>query len=132
MTQINANFLSLISTIRQLRSKQGCPWDRKQTTASLKKYLIEEFDEIIEAIDHDDPGNLCEELGDFLYLILMIAEINQDEGSFTIEDILDSINQKLIRRHPHVFQSRKDLDESELRQQWNAIKEREKDNKNIS
>ncbi len=132
MTQINTNFLSLISTIRQLRSEHGCPWDRKQTTASLKKYLIEEFDEIIEAINHDDPENLCEELGDFLYLILMIGEINHDQRSFTIEDILYHINQKLIRRHPHVFTSRKDLDESELRQQWNAIKEREKDNKNIS
>jgi tetrapyrrole methylase family protein/MazG family protein len=132
MTQISANFLSLISTIRQLRSEQGCPWDRKQTTASLKKYLIEEFDEIVEAIDHDDPENLCEELGDFLYLILMIGEINHDKGSFTIEEILDTINQKLIRRHPHVFKSRKDLDERELRQQWHAIKEREKDNKNSS
>ena len=132
MPQINANFLSLISTIRQLRSEQGCPWDRTQTTASLKKYLIEEFEEIIEAIDHDDPENLCEELGDFLYLILMIGEISQDEGSFTIEEMLDTINQKLIRRHPHVFKSKKNLDESELRQQWNAIKEREKNNKNIS
>jgi tetrapyrrole methylase family protein/MazG family protein len=132
MTQINANFLSLISTIRKLRSEQGCPWDKKQTTASLKKYLIEEFDEIIEAIDHDDPENLCEELGDFLYLILMIGEINQDEGAFSIGEILATINQKLIRRHPHVFKSRKDLDESELRQQWNAIKDREKDNKNIT
>ena len=118
--------------IRQLRSAQGCPWDRKQTTASLKKYLIEEFDEIIEAIDQGDTANLCEELGDFLYLILMIGEINKDEGSFSIEKILNTINQKLIRRHPHVFKSRKDLDQSELRQQWNAIKEREKDNKNIS
>ena len=132
MTQINTDFHSLVSTIRQLRSEQGCPWDRKQTTVSLKKYLREEFDEIIEAIDHDDPQNLCEELGDFLYLILMIGEINRDEGSFTIEEILDTINQKLIRRHPHVFSSREDLDESELRQQWNAIKEREKNNKNIS
>jgi uncharacterized protein YabN with tetrapyrrole methylase and pyrophosphatase domain len=131
MNQIGDNFISLISTIRKLRSEHGCPWDRKQTTRTLKKYLIEEFDEIIEAIDHDDPENLCEELGDFLYLILMIGEINRNDGAFTIEEIIDTINQKLIRRHPHVFSSRQELDEGELRQQWNAIKEREKDNKNI-
>ncbi|MBT8347148.1 MAG: nucleotide pyrophosphohydrolase [Desulfofustis sp.] len=132
MTHTSDNFLSLIATIRQLRSEQGCPWDRKQTTRSLKKYLIEEFNEIIDAIDQDDHENLCEELGDFLYLILMIGEINRNEGSFTIEEIFDSINQKLIRRHPHVFSSRKELNESELRLQWNAIKEREKDTKNNS
>ncbi|MBT8329373.1 MAG: nucleotide pyrophosphohydrolase [Desulfofustis sp.] len=132
MTHTSDNFLSLIATIRQLRSEQGCPWDRKQTTRSLKKYLIEEFNEIIDAIDQDDHENLCEELGDFLYLILMIGEINRNEGSFTIEEIFNSINQKLIRRHPHVFSSRKELNESELRLQWNAIKEREKDTKNNS
>jgi MazG family protein len=132
MTEMNDNFPSLISTIQQLRSKQGCPWDRKQTTHSLKKYLIEEFNEIIEAIDRDDHENLCEELGDFLYLILMIGEINRDEGLFSIEEIVETINQKLIRRHPHVFSSRKELDESSLRQQWNDIKEREKQLKNNS
>ena len=132
MTGMNDSFLSLTSTIKQLRSEQGCPWDKKQTTTSLKKYLIEEFGEIIEAIDRDDRDNLCEELGDFLYLILMIGEINRDEGSFSIEQILDTINQKLIRRHPHVFSSRKELDEIELRQQWNDIKEREKELKNNS
>ena len=132
MTRINAHFHSLISTVRQLRSDQGCPWDRKQTTASLKKHLVEEFDEIIAAIDHDDPENLCEELGDFLYLIVMIGEINRENGSFTIEEVIETVNRKLIRRHPHVFSSKKDLDEKELRRQWNAIKKKEKDLKNIS
>ena len=132
MTTTQDNFLSLITTIQKLRSEQGCPWDRKQTTQSLKKYLIEEFKEIIEAIDRDDDENLCEELGDFLYLILMIGEINRDKGSFTIGQIVDTINQKLIRRHPHVFSSRRELDESQLRQQWNDIKERENELKNNS
>ena len=81
MTSPNDNFQFLVDTIQQLRSEQGCPWDRKQTTNSLKKYLIEEFNEIIEAIDRDDRENLCEELGDFLYLILMIGEINRDENT---------------------------------------------------
>ena len=128
-TSSNAGFTSFLETIRQLRGEQGCPWDRKQTTASLKKYLVEEFGEIIEAIDRNDPDNLCEELGDFLYLIVMIGEINKDEGLFTVDTIIDSINDKLIRRHPHVFGSRKELGEKELRRQWQEIKQSEKNRK---
>ena len=126
MTQINTSFTSLIETIQQLRGENGCPWDRKQTTQSLKKYLHEEFDEIIEALEQDDPENLCEELGDFLYLILMIGEISRHQGLFDVDQIINSINNKLVRRHPHVFGTRKQLDEKELRAQWNAIKNTEK------
>ena len=131
-TNNNSSFISFLETIRTLRGEQGCPWDRKQTTESLKKYLVEEFGEIIEAIDRNDPDNLCEELGDFLYLIVMLGEINKDEGLFSVDTIIDSINDKLIRRHPHVFGSRKELDDKELRQQWQAIKESEKSRNNNS
>ena len=126
MSQTQPTFNELIQTIQQLRGNQGCPWDRKQTTHSLKKYLVEEFEEIIEAIDNNDPENLCEELGDFLYLILMIGEINRHEGKFTIDKIIASINEKLVRRHPHVFDTRRELGEAELRRQWANIKESEK------
>lgn len=128
----NYGFNDLMDTIKQLRSDEGCPWDRKQTTLSLKKYLLEEFDEIIAALDSGDTENLCEELGDFLYLILMIGEINKDNGSFDVRRIVSGINEKLIRRHPHVFSTRKQLSESELRSQWARIKEREKGNSKIS
>ena len=126
MTKTNSSFKTLLETIQKLRSDQGCPWDRKQTTQSLKKYLVEEFGEIIEAINHNDPENLCEELGDFLYLILMIGEISTDEELFTTEQIIRTINDKLVRRHPHVFGTKKDLDDAELRRQWKAIKNAEK------
>ena len=106
--------------------ENGCPWDKKQTTASLKKYLIEEFNEIIEAIDNQDPRNLCEELGDFLYLIVMISEINKQSGSFSLQDVIQSINDKLIRRHPHVFSDVTIDDEKTLRKQWEEIKKSEK------
>ncbi len=132
MSQTHSSFNDLIQTIQQLRGDQGCPWDRKQTTHSLKKYLVEEFEEIIEAIDNNDPENLCEELGDFLYLILMIGEINRHEGKFTIDQIIASINEKLVRRHPHVFDTRKELGETELRRQWATIKESEKSRINKS
>ena len=132
MSQTNSSFNDLIQTIQQLRGGQGCPWDRRQTTHSLKKYLVEEFEEIIEAIDNKDPENLCEELGDFLYLILMLGEINRHEGKFNIDQIITSINTKLVRRHPHVFDTRKELGETELRRQWADIKESEKSRINKS
>ena len=130
MSQTNSSFNALVQTVQQLRSEKGCPWDKKQTTRSLRKYLIEEFGEIIDAIDNDDPDNLCEELGDFLYLILMIAEISKDEGKFTLEKVILRIDEKLIRRHPHVFATKQDLNEEQLRRQWTAIKENEKTNRN--
>ena len=116
----------LLNTITQLRGENGCPWDKKQTPATLKKYLQEECAEIIAAIDKDDPHNLCEELGDFLYLILMIAEISREDGGFGIAEVINSCREKLIRRHPHVFTSVRTLDEHELRQQWSEIKRLEK------
>jgi len=119
-------FSQLIDTIKRLRSENGCPWDSKQTTASLRKYLVEEFGEILIALDNQDPENLSEELGDFLYLILMLGEINSDQGHFDISRIISSINEKLIRRHPHVFEKNEQLSEAELRQQWARIKASEK------
>ena len=122
------SFQKLISTIQDLRSENGCPWDKKQNTHSLEKYLKEEFEEILQALENNDRANLCEELGDFLYLIIMLAEINSDEGHFTMADIIKNIDNKLIRRHPHVFGNSKVKDETELREQWQKIKELEKNN----
>lgn len=119
-------FSQLVDTIKRLRSQNGCPWDSKQTTASLRKYLVEEFGEILAALDNEDRENLSEELGDFLYLILMLGEINNDQGHFDISRIISSINEKLIRRHPHVFKKNEQLSETELRQQWARIKAAEK------
>lgn len=129
MTSVISTFDQLIQTIRALRADDGCPWDRKQSTTSLEKYLREEFDEIIAAIEKNDHENLCEELGDFLYLIIMLAEINQDVEQFNLRDVILGINDKLIRRHPHVFTERRELDEITLRKQWQKIKEEEKDQK---
>jgi tetrapyrrole methylase family protein/MazG family protein len=121
-----SEFSGLVTTIRKLRGKNGCPWDKKQTIESLEKYLNEEFEEIIQAIDTDDPGNLCEELGDFLYLIIMLAEISQKNKHFDLGDVIRGINEKLTRRHPHVFGDAVVTDEKSLRQQWRRIKAEEK------
>ena len=102
---------------------------KNRPPVSLKKYLIEEFEEILEAVENNDLTNLCEELGDFLYLIVMIAEINRENKAFSLRNVLEGVNEKLIRRHPHVFSGTTVADESALRKQWEKIKAAEKGGK---
>jgi tetrapyrrole methylase family protein / MazG family protein len=123
-------FKKLANIIKKLRSENGCPWDKRQTISSLTKYLQEEFDELLLAITNNDMENLCEEAGDMLFLILMLAEINSEQNVFEIKDVLDCINEKLIRRHPHVFAGVQVKDEEALRKQWQTIKDNEKSKKN--
>ncbi len=126
MKEITNGLTALIETVRALRGVNGCPWDKKQTTDSLKRYLNEEYAEIIIAIEKDDRNNLCEELGDFLFLILMLSEINEEEKQFSFREVIKGINNKLIRRHPHVFAEKRQISEEELKKQWQAIKASEK------
>ncbi len=115
--------------IEKLRAPDGCPWDRKQTAESLRKSLMEECDEAIEAIDKKDDENLCEELGDVLLVVGMIARIKEEEGKFNISDVLSGVNSKLIRRHPHVFGDAKASSPEEVLKLWNQVKEEEKKKK---
>ncbi len=131
MSDLNTLFLDLASTVKQLRSPEGCPWDKRQTTASLVKYLHSEFSELLEAIENNDAENICEELGDLLFLIVMVAQINSESGTFDISQVVKGIDQKLIRRHPHVFAGVKISSEQELREQWEKIKAAEKSQKLI-
>ena len=119
-------FHALIATIRSLRGNQGCPWDKRQTSVTLLKYLQSECEELQEAIKKNDTVNTCEELGDLLYLIIMISEINKDLGNFELLDVFRNINEKLIRRHPHVFAGQPYENENQLAAQWQAIKAEEK------
>ncbi len=93
--------LKMIMT--RLRAEDGCPWDRVQTHESMKRYLVEETSEVLEAIDNEDPDNLCEELGDLLYQIMIHAEIEKEQRHFTIDDVIDDICWKMVKRHPNVF-----------------------------
>lgn len=124
-------FIGLVETIKTLRGEDGCPWDKRQTTTSLIKYLQSEFDELLAAIDNDDTANICEELGDLLYVIILISEIHDEKQHFSIEDVISGISEKLIRRHPHVFGEKKDLDDEALRRQWQEIKAMEKSRKTV-
>jgi uncharacterized protein YabN with tetrapyrrole methylase and pyrophosphatase domain len=123
-------FRKLLEIVKELRGKNGCPWDKRQTVASLTKYLREEFDELILAISNNDPDNLCEEAGDMMFLLVILAEISSENNSFGIDNVLESINEKLIRRHPHVFAGVQIDDDEALTKQWLAIKAEEKSKRN--
>ncbi len=123
------HFALLLKTVRSLLGPAGCPWDQKQSILSLRKYFIEEFAEIIAAIDNNDPDNLCEELGDMLFLLILMAEINKKMGNFTLNDTIRRINEKMIRRHPHVFADGAQGTDEELEEQWRTIKSQEKEKK---
>ncbi|MFT0803845.1 nucleoside triphosphate pyrophosphohydrolase [Bacillus swezeyi] len=114
--------------IRELRGPNGCPWDQKQTHQSLKKYLIEECYEVLEAIDEEDSDHLVEELGDVMLQVLLHAQIGEDEGLFAIDDVIRGVTAKMIRRHPHVFGDAAVNDEADVMANWEEIKKQEKQN----
>lgn len=126
------NFSKLREIIAELRGPDGCPWDKEQTHESLKKYLIEESYEVIDAIDQGDIDHLIEELGDVLLQVMLHAQIGQDEGYFTINDVIEGISAKMIRRHPHVFGEVKVSNSEEVIQNWQEIKKKEKGEKAAS
>jgi len=114
--------------ISKLRGPGGCPWDQKQTHESLKKYLIEEAYELIEAINEADIDHIIEELGDVLLQVVLHAQIGEDDGYFSIDDVIQSICEKMIRRHPHVFSDVTVESEEDVLINWQTIKEKEKNN----
>ena len=109
-----------------MRGPNGCPWDQKQTHESLKKYLIEEAHEFLAAVDAEDDFGMVEELGDVLLQVFLHAQIGEDEGYFNLEEVLESISEKMIRRHPHVFGDRSVEDADEVVSNWEEIKKQEK------
>ncbi|WLR50912.1 nucleoside triphosphate pyrophosphohydrolase [Bacillus tianshenii] len=119
-------FGTLREVIAILRGPDGCPWDRKQTHESLKKYLVEETYEVLDAIDEQDDEHLAEELGDVLLQVMLHAQIGEDEGYFSIDDVIYTLTEKMIRRHPHVFAEANVEDAEQVVQNWEAIKKDEK------
>ncbi len=128
------NFEQFCGVIEQLRGEHGCPWDKKQTHSSLKQCLIEEAYEVIQAIDdyeqNKDYDNLREELGDVLLQVVMHSVIAKEEGIFTIDDVIDEIAKKMVRRHPHVFSDKSTMGSEEVTRNWDEIKKAEKSKKN--
>jgi len=121
MTESEA-FKALYDTIVTLRGPGGCNWDREQNPSTLRGALIEETYECLEAIDENDPAHIAEELGDLYLLVTMLSYMHEQESKFTVADVLEKINEKLIRRHPHVFGDVKVNNVAEILDNWAAIK----------
>ncbi len=121
-----ARLEDIADLIRRLRAPEGCPWDRKQTPPSLANYLIEEVHELAAAIAAGDAEAIREELGDVIFQILFLVEMYQDAGAFDLAAIVEGSVAKMVRRHPHVFGSRRDMTTDEIRANWHAIKKEEK------
>jgi tetrapyrrole methylase family protein/MazG family protein len=123
---LNRTFARLREIVEILRSPDGCPWDREQTHQSIRKNLIEETCEVLDALDNDEPQEMCEELGDLLLQIMLHAQMEDEVGQFSAHDIIQTLNEKLIRRHPHVFGDAQAEDAEQALQNWQQIKAEEK------
>lgn len=119
----------LLMIMEKLRGENGCPWDKEQDHISLRKYMIEECYEVIDAIDRNDDDDLQEELGDLLLQVVFHAQLGRERGVFDFADVADGISEKMIRRHPHVFGSEHCDTADEVLVNWAAIKEEEKEDK---
>ena len=126
--QAGARFQQLVEIMRTLRSERGCAWDRQQTVQSLRPFVLGETYELLDALDREDYAELKGELGDFLFEAVFLAQICEEEGRFSIADSIQAISEKLIRRHPHVFDAdgRASLTPREVKERWEDIKKQER------
>ena len=122
----DSTFSELVAIMARLRGPDGCPWDREQTHATLRPYLLEEAYEALEAIDAADDAELCKELGDVLLQVVFHAQIAAEEGRFDIEAVGQAIVDKLVRRHPHVFDDASASGAGEVLLRWEQIKKQER------
>lgn len=121
-------FEKLNSIVDTLMGENGCPWDKVQTRESLKPYLVEETYETLEALDEGDPEKIKDELGDLLYQILFHAKISELKNEFSILDVIENLSEKMVRRHPHIFDEEKLHTPEQVVDQWETIKRNEKNN----
>ena len=123
------SYEELLNVIAQLRSENGCPWDKAQTHESLIPCLRNECEEVVQAIEQHDEENLCEELGDVLLQVLLHARIAEEEGQFTMADVVNGLAEKMVRRHPHVFGNEEYGSPEQNQARWEEIKRQEKEAK---
>jgi tetrapyrrole methylase family protein / MazG family protein len=126
---MTANFQNLVELMQKLRSPEGCPWDREQTYASLAPMLLEEAYEAFEAVEEareGNPGKLRDELGDLLFQIIFYAQVAQERGEFSIDDVTNAIHEKMVRRHPHVFSDTSAEDSATVLRNWEVMKQEER------
>src|SRR5437867_9989556 len=119
-------FEKLVAVQARLRAPNGCPWDREQTHQSLRTYLLEEAYEVLEALDKGNDAKFAEEMGDLLLQIVFHSQIAQEQGRFTVADVIRAIHNKMIRRHPHVFGEARARNSAEVLRNWEQIKAEER------
>ncbi|MEP7051707.1 MAG: nucleoside triphosphate pyrophosphohydrolase [Pseudomonadota bacterium] len=129
--QRGQTYPSLVALMQRLLAEGGCPWDREQDTKSLRRYVLEEACEVIDAIDEGDSKHLEEELGDLALQVVFLGELGRKEGSFGPDDVLRGIIEKLVRRHPHVFGDAAVSGSEEVLRNWEAIKAEEKQDRGV-
>jgi len=129
---MNNKFIQLIEIVKTLRSPDGCPWDREQDLLSIKNHFLEEAFELVDALDNIDIPNIREELGDVLFHVVFHSVMAEEEGKFTLDDVIEEVNEKLIRRHPHVFGDLGKIGTDEVVVNWDKIKKQEKKDKRKS
>jgi len=129
MTDAGTKFEELIDIVQQLRAPDGCPWDREQTNQSLLPYFVEEVYEVIESVDEENWATVKEELGDIMLHVVFQAAIAEDDGKFNLEESLNTVNEKLVKRHPHVFGNENVDAAFHAKQNWEAAKHKEKNRK---
>jgi len=123
------NFNDLVELSKHLRSPEGCPWDREQSLDSVTPYIIEEAYEVVQAIELKDKDEIIEELGDLFFQVIFASQIASEDGEFDIEEVIDRLHNKLVRRHPHVFGDEKAKDAEEAIKTWHRQKLKEKSRK---
>ncbi len=127
---VNLNeFSSLVALMKDLRGPEGCPWDKEQTHETLAPYAIEETFEMVEALNSNNDQDFCEELGDVLFQVVLHAQLAKERKAFNIEDVIRSISEKLVRRHPHVFSQLGQISKEAVLENWDIIKAEEKKGK---
>ena len=126
MSETGERFERAVAIMARLRAPGGCPWDREQTFDTIKQYTLEETYEVLEAIENRDWSELTGELGDLLLQVLFYAEMANEEGRFSIDDVLDRLSNKLVTRHPHVFGDVKADTSAQVLRNWEAIKQQER------
>ena len=130
MEKLINSFKSLVETMEKLIGPDGCPWDKKQTLDTIRASILEEAHEVVDAIESKDEKDLLEEIGDHLFLSLFAAQLAKKQTNFGLNEVINAVNDKLIRRHPHVFADFKYESESDLAKQWKKSKNK-KNQENI-
>ena len=125
-------FERLLELLVRLRAEDGCPWDREQTPASIKRYLLEEVYEVVDAVDQEASDQVADELGDLMFMAMFLTQLYAEQGQFQMDQVLRRVGDKMVRRHPHVFGDRKVDSARQVKLNWEEIKQQEKPQKPMS